>query len=87
MFLTLNTVLSLSEPQFHHQKSGSDDKFSWLVMSNCFGTPWIGIFPGKNTGVDCHFLLQGVFPTKGSNPRLNHISCLPLLHCRKLFFF
>ena len=23
-------------------------------------------FPGKNTGVDCHFLLQGIFPTQGS---------------------
>ena len=22
-----------------------------------------GIFPGKNTGVDCHVLLQGIFPT------------------------
>ena len=22
-------------------------------------------FPGKTTGVDCHFLLQGIFPTKG----------------------
>ena len=22
-----------------------------------------GIFPGKNTGVGCHFLLQGIFPT------------------------
>ena len=27
--------------------------------------PWD--FPGKNTGVDCHFLLQGIFPTQGSN--------------------
>ena len=26
------------------------------------------IFPGKNTGVSCHFLLQGIFPTQGSNP-------------------
>ena len=26
--------------------------------------------PGNNTGVDCHVLLQGVFPTQGSNPRL-----------------
>ena len=25
-------------------------------------------FPGKNTGVDCRFLLQGIFPTQGSNP-------------------
>ena len=26
--------------------------------------------PGKNTGVGCHFFLQGIFPTQGSNPRL-----------------
>ena len=26
-----------------------------------------GIFPGKNTEVGCHVLLQGVFPTQGSN--------------------
>ena len=25
-------------------------------------------FPGKNTGVGCHFLLQGLFLTLGSNP-------------------
>ena len=29
-----------------------------------------GIFSGKNTGVGCHFLLQGIFPTQGSNPYL-----------------
>ena len=32
-------------------------------------------FSGKNTGVSCHFLLQGIFPTQGWNPRL-----LCLLH-------
>ena len=32
-----------------------------------------GIFPGKNTGVGCHFLLQGIFPTQGLNP---HLLCL-----------
>ena len=26
-----------------------------------------GIFPDKNTGVGCHFLLQGIFQTQGSN--------------------
>ena len=31
--------------------------------------------PGKNTGVGCHALLQGTFPTQGSNPHLN-ISCI-----------
>ena len=28
--------------------------------------------PGKNTGVGCHFLLQGIFPTQRSNPHLLH---------------
>ena len=28
--------------------------------------PWN--FPGKNTGVSCCFLLQGIFSTKGLNP-------------------
>ena len=27
-----------------------------------------GDFPGKGTGVGCHFLLQGIFPIQGSNP-------------------
>ena len=29
-----------------------------------------GDSPGKNTGVDCHAFLQGIFPTQGSNPGL-----------------
>ena len=42
--------------------------------------PWD--FPGKNTGVGCHFLLQGTFLTQGSNPWL-----LPLLlHCRQILY-
>ena len=32
--------------------------------------PWD--FPGKDIGVDCHFLLQGIFLTQGSNPGLLH---------------
>ena len=27
-----------------------------------------GDFPGKNMGVGCHALCQGIFPTQGSNP-------------------
>ena len=38
--------------------------------------PWD--FPGKNTGVDCHFLLQGTFLTLGSN--------LGLQHCRWILY-
>ena len=26
--------------------------------------------PDKNTGLGCHFFLQGIFPTQGSNPGL-----------------
>ena len=33
--------------------------------------PWDS--PGKNMAVGCHFLLQGIFPTQGSNP---HLLCL-----------
>ena len=36
-------------------------------------------FPRKNTGVGCHALLQGIFPTQGSN---THLQCL--LHCRRI---
>ena len=32
--------------------------------------PWD--FPGKNTEVDSHFLLQGILPTQGWNPHLFH---------------
>ena len=31
-----------------------------------------GDSPGKNPGVSCHVLLQGIFPTQGSNPDLPH---------------
>ena len=37
-----------------------------------------GDSPGKNTGVGCQALLQGIFPTQGSNPGL--------LHCRWILY-
>ena len=33
--------------------------------------PWDS--PGKNAGMGCHFLLQGIFPTQGSNSNLLHL--------------
>ena len=39
--------------------------------------PWNS--PGKNTGVGCHSLLQGIFPTQGSN--------LGVLHCRQILYY
>ena len=54
--------------------------FSHLVVSNS-GTLWTVAhqsplftgFPGKNTGTGCQFLLQRIFPTRGSNPGLLHL--------------
>ena len=43
---------------------------SWLLC------PWDS--PGKNTGECCHSLLQGIFPTQGSNP------CPP--RCRQILY-
>ena len=39
-------------------------------------SPWN--FPGKSTGEGCHSLLQGIFPTQGSN--------LGLMHCRQTLY-
>ena len=58
-----------------------------MCVSSCFShvqifeTPWTvacrllcpWVSPGKNTGVGFHFLLQGIFPTWGLNPRLLHL--------------
>ena len=41
----------------------------WTVASQAV-CPWD--FPGKNTGVGCHSLLQGIFLDQGSNPHLLH---------------
>ena len=64
-------------------------------MSDSFVTPWSidcqvlcpWDFLGKNTGVGCHFLLQGIFFTQGSNSSLLHLlhwhaDSLPLQHLR-----
>ena len=39
--------------------------------------PWDSL--GKNTGVGCHALLQGIFPTQGLNSHLLH--CRQILYC------
>ena len=50
----------------------SDSLQSQGLQPARFFCPWN--FPGKNTEVGCHSLLQGIFPTQESN--------LGLLHCR-----
>jgi len=46
-------------------------------------SPWD--FPGKNTGVGCHFILQGIFLTQESNPGLLH--CRQILYCLSHMFY
>ena len=47
----------------------------WTVA--CQAPPSMG-FSSQNTGVGCHFLLQGIFLTQKSNPGL--------LHCRRILY-
>ena len=62
--------------------------FSCLVKPESFAIPWLTRllwswdFPGKNTGLHCHFLLRGIFLMQGLNPRLLHwqADSLPLSH-------
>ena len=55
-----------------------------LSLGRLFATPWTVTrqapcdSPGQNTGVGCHFLLQGIFPTQGSN--------MGLLHYRQILY-
>jgi len=73
-----------------------------VCMLSCiwlFATPWIVAcqallsmeFLGKNTGVGCHFLHQGIFLTQASKPSLLHLlhwqaDSLPLSHPKSQMF-
>ena len=69
----------------HEDPSTNMEKWSksWSVMSdsvrpNGLYSPWNSL--SQNTGVGSLSLLQGIFPTQGSNPGL---LCL---HCRQIFY-
>ena len=51
----------------------------WTVSTSLL-CPWD--FSGNNIEVGCHFFLQSIFPTQGSNPHLLHwqADSLPLSH-------
>ena len=61
----------LATKQWQQWVLGKDELV--LLFSKC--GPWTR---GNGTGVDCHFLLQGIFPTQGSNPGLQH--------CRQMLY-
>ena len=49
----------------------SDSLWSRRLWPTRLLSPWD--FPGKNTGVGCHSLLQGIFLTQGLNLGLQHL--------------
>ena len=50
-----------------------------LMHSSLPGSSVLGDSPGKKTGVGYHALLQGIFPTQGTNPGLQH--------CRQILYY
>ena len=46
--------------------------------------PWD--VPGKNNGVSCHFLLQGIFLTQGLNTHLLHCRQIPYHWATSMFY-
>ena len=75
-------IVSIHPPKQHWVPTGG------LVAKSCLTlmTPWAVAHqaslsrhsPGKDMGVGCHFLLQGIFLTQESNPGL--------LHCRQILY-
>ena len=84
------SLLHRPTPTFH-PNSNQSERVSCSVVSDSLGPygllptrlhcPWYS--PGKNTGANCHALLQAIFPAQGSNPHLLCLiywqaDCLPL---------
>ena len=69
---------SLQEKESFGENQPRGSLCSWLVsesrslVSNSLQPHGLYDFPGQNTGVGSLSLLQGIFPTQGSNPGLPH---------------
>ena len=69
-------TLSWSSGQPPKDRSESRSVVSDSLQPHGLHSPWNS--PGQNTGVGSLSLLQGIFPTQGSNPGL--------LHCRWILY-
>ena len=91
-FLRLSTYLDLHDPQLVFSKYALAWPCAviFLVAQLCptlsdpmdcspLGSFVHGDSPGKNTGVGCHALFQGIYPTQGSSPGF--------LHCRWILYW
>ena len=70
-------MLIWKEPSHPHEsESESRSVVSNSLWPQGLHSPWNS--PGQNTGVGSRSLLQGIFPTRGSNPGLPH--------CRRILY-
>ena len=83
MHITIYKIDNQQGPTVQHTESESVSRSFVSDSSQPHGLyptsllyPWDS--PGKNTGVGCHALLQGIFPTQGSN--------LGLPYCRQILY-
>ena len=72
-----NITYSAVDKIVHVHSVVSESLWPHGVLTTRLLCPWDS--PGKNTGVDCHFLLQGIFPTQGLNLCL--LNCRLILDC------
>ena len=74
MFKKKSSHICLEAESVSH--SVVSDSATHGVQSTRLLCPWNSL--GKNTGVGCHSLLQGIFPIQGSNPSL--LNCKQVLY-------
>ena len=86
--LTIHSVVKVRKAQGKQGRGKLGVNFRALCAQSCpthcdlwtiarqAKNPWD--FSGKNTGVGCHVLLQGIFPNQGSN--------LGLLYCKQTLY-
>ena len=97
MSLNATPILRKKKPWRSPRTTDGENSMAWppVVACSSFSHVWLfvtlwtvarqgrpGDFSGKNAGVDCHGLLQGIFLTQGSNPGFLHWQgdSLPLSH-------
>ena len=74
-WLDLFAVQGTFKSLLQHHSSKSSIRWGSAFFIVQLSHPYVWDFPGKSTGMGCHFLLQWIFPTRGLNPGL--------LHCRQ----
>ena len=92
LFFEMTAVLTWHEAAYMDTSQSIRGKqVKWKCVLSCFShvqlfaTPWTiapprlfcpWAFPGKNTGVGCHALLQGNLPDAGSDPPVSCPICI-----------